>query len=117
MKRFAIALAAVVLAGFAATAVLSQPVAGQEKKVSEVHGTGCVQAGVEAGCLVLRDLRSGKLYSLLFKEPRPAVGDGIEFTALPHDGVTMCMQGVAVDVTGWARKDSLKCSLGDASGR
>jgi hypothetical protein len=75
-----------------------------------VRAEGCVEPGVEARCLVLRDLKSGKLYNLLVKEPRPVVGDGIEFTGVPFDGVTYCMQGVAVEVTTWTRKDHVKCT-------
>jgi hypothetical protein len=33
---------------------------------------------------------------------------------VPFDGVTYCMQGIAVKVTDWARKDSLKCSQDEA---
>ncbi len=73
MKAIVLAMALMTLA---ATAF-----AGPDQKAKEVRGEGCVQAGVEARCLVLKDLRSGKLYNLLAKEPRPQVGDGIEFTA------------------------------------
>jgi len=69
-----------------------------------------VEPGVEARCLVLTDAQSGKLYNLMFKGERPAVGDGIQFTGVPFDGVTVCMQGAPVRVTTWARKDSLQCA-------
>lgn len=74
-----------------------------------VHGQGCVASGVEAGCLVVRDLNSGTLYNLLIGGARPKVGEGIEFTGVPHEGPTMCMQGVPVNVTQWSGKDSIKC--------
>ncbi|MGP8253224.1 MAG: hypothetical protein ACLQHF_14435 [Terracidiphilus sp.] len=74
-----------------------------------VHGQGCVASGVEAGCLVLKDSGSGILYDLLISGARPQVGEGIEFTGIPHDGPTICMQGTPVKVTQWARKDSIKC--------
>lgn len=79
-----------------------------------VHGEGCVQAGVEAHCLVLRDLKTGHSYDLLFKAERPPVGMGIEFTGVLHPGPTACMQGAAVDVTQWTHKASIKCSPGQA---
>jgi hypothetical protein len=47
---------------------------------------------------------------VFIKDPKPSIGDGIEFTGVPHNGLTTCMQGIALDVTDWARKDSLKCS-------
>jgi hypothetical protein len=85
--------------------------AAPEKPVP-VHGQGCVAAGVEARCLVVRDLKTGKLYNLTFRGLQPAIGEGIEFEGLPHEGSTTCIQGVALDVTGWARKDTLKCKPG-----
>jgi hypothetical protein len=103
---------AVALTLFTAAAAIAW--AGAEPKAKEVRAEGCVEPGVEAHCLVLRDLKSGKLYNLLVKEPRPAIGDGIEFSGAPFDGMTYCMQGIAVEVTAWARKDSLKCSQGAA---
>jgi hypothetical protein len=42
------------------------------------------------------------------------VGEGIEFTGVPYDGVTMCMQGIPVRVTQWKHKDSLRCPQGEA---
>jgi hypothetical protein len=74
-----------------------------------VHGQGCVASGVQAGCLVVRDSNSGTLYNLLISGARPQVGEGVEFTGVPHEGPAMCMQGLPVNVTQWARKDSIKC--------
>ena len=104
MKRLVFALAAAVLAASAPVAV-----AGPAEKAKEIHGMGCVDPGVEARCLVVKDTKSGTLYNLRVKEPRPGVGEGIEFTGVAFDGVTTCMQGVAVTVTSWTKKDTLKC--------
>ncbi|HTX76940.1 MAG TPA: hypothetical protein VMD29_12100 [Terracidiphilus sp.] len=82
----------------------------QESK--KVEGAGCVEAGVEAGCLVLKDIRSGKTFNLIVSEPRPHAGEGIEFTGTLFDGVTTCMQGRAVQVASWEHKDTLKCAPG-----
>ncbi|HEX8713810.1 MAG TPA: hypothetical protein VF730_18190 [Terracidiphilus sp.] len=82
-----------------------------------VHAEGCVAAGVEAHCLVLRDLKSGHLYDLLFPAARPPVGLGIEFTGILHSGPTPCMQGIAVEVTTWTHKASIKCVPGQAGKR
>ena len=105
MKRVSLAVAAMLLA---ATAGASG--AGPAPEPKQVRAEGCVEAGVEMRCLVLKDVKSGKLYNLLVNEPRPNIGDGIEFTGVPFEGATYCMQGIAVKVTDWARKDSLKCS-------
>jgi len=105
MKRVLLALAAMTLAGAAGLAV-----AGSAQDSKEVRAKDCVEPGVEARCLMVKDVKSGKLYNVFIKEPRPAIGDGIEFTAVPYDGVTYCMQGIPVQVTRWERKNDLKCS-------
>ena len=104
MKAVAVAVVAVALLGAVAAfgAVLSP-----ESK--EVRAEGCVEPGIEVQCLIVKDIKSGTLYNLFVKEPRPSIGDGIEFTAVPFDGMTYCMQGTAVVVTHWARRHSLKC--------
>lgn len=82
-----------------------------------IHAEGCVQAGMEAHCRVLKDTKTGRFYSLLFKADQPPVGMGIEFTGTPHPGPNTCMQGAAVDVTTWAHKTSIKCAPGEAGKR
>ena len=98
---------------FAVMALASVAAAGQNRnsKPTPVHGHGCVEAGVEARCLVVKEAESGTLYNLIVKGARPAIGTGIEFTGVPFDGMPTCMQGVALEVSAWARKDSLKCAL------
>jgi len=108
MTRVVLVLAAVMFtAGIAAIAEKAQP-----SDVKQVRAEGCVEQGVEAGCLVVKDINGGKLYNILVKGLRPGVGEGIEFTGAPHDGPTSCMQGVALDVIKWTPKPSLKCSQG-----
>lgn len=109
MKRIRYAFAIILITCPAAPAFAAVP-----DKPVPIHGQGCVTAGVEARCLLVRDLKSGRLFSLVFKSIQPAVGDGIEFDALPHQGPSTCMQGKALDVTDWARKDTLKCKPGAA---
>ncbi len=109
MKR--IVFAAMVLAACAAGASQA-PGPGPAQRPKAIHAEGCVEAGVEARCLVLRDVKSGVVYNLLIKDARPQIGTGIEFTGTPFQGVTACMEGEPVNVTAWARKDSLKCMSG-----
>lgn len=106
MKRAILMFAVMILTAAASGARPSQP--------KPVRGEGCVQAGVEPHCLVLKDLKSGNLYDLLLKGARPPVGLGIEFTGMLHEGPTSCMEGIAIDVTEWMRKESLKCAPGEA---
>lgn len=103
----------VLIAGVAiAMAALPLRAAPQDDK--KVHAEGCVEAGVETGCLVVKDIKSGKVYNILVKDPKPKVGSGIEFTGAVHQGVTMCMQGTPVEVDHWEQKDTLKCGEGEA---
>ena len=102
-------LAAIALLGILVTAAA----AAQEPK--PVKGQGCVAAGVEASCLVVKDVKTGVLYNLFFKGTKPAVGTGIDFTGVPRDMMTICMQGTPLEVSNWSRVDALKCPSGQAS--
>lgn len=84
--------------------------AGPTQEVKPIHGQGCVEAGVEARCLVVKDLKSGVLYNLLIKGAQPAPGTGVEFTGVPFEGMTVCMQGTPVTVTAWKRLDTMQCT-------
>ena len=87
-------------------------VAAPEKTV-QIRAEGCVEAGLEARCLLVRDVRTGTQYEVFVKGVQPAIGTGIEFIGVPHRGVTTCTQGTAIDVQRWVRKD-LKCTQGTA---
>ncbi|HEY6248948.1 MAG TPA: hypothetical protein VI685_03245 [Candidatus Angelobacter sp.] len=77
-----------------------------------IYAAGCVQAGVEAGCLVVSNPRNKTTYNLLFKGKKPAIGSAIRFTGVSHDGPTSCMQGEAIDVKTWTAI-KMKCSTSD----
>jgi hypothetical protein len=119
MKSGSVKIAALV---FAAVLAIVQPQSGSQQTSSQqkppdspvpaktVSGLGCVEAGVEAGCLVLRDDKTKKLYNLYFSMPRkPQPGMGIRFRGTKKDGVTICMQGEAINVGNWSRAE-LACS-------
>ncbi len=107
----------VTLALVSSALVSSAPVPSQQPDIprpqnnepKKIHGEGCVEAGVEAKCLIVRDVKSGKLYNILVGEPRPALGEGIEFTVTLHQGAAVCMQGATIEVERWAHKESIKC--------
>ena len=86
---------------------------GAPQKPPPIRGEGCVESGVEARCLVVKDIKNGTQYNLFVKGIQPAIGSGIEFSGVPHRGISTCMQGTAVDVVSWTRKD-LKCTDGAA---
>ena len=105
MKRFAFAATLFALAIAAAAASAAPP-----PDANRIKGQGCVQAGVEAGCLVVKDMQSGKLYSLLIKGAKPAIGAGIDFSGAPVSGATTCMQGIPVQLSTWSNNETLQCS-------
>jgi hypothetical protein len=87
----------------AALPALAQPPActsapAKPARAGEISATGCVAAGVEAGCHVLTDAKSGKSYSLFFTGAAPAPGTAITFTGIPFTGVSTCMQANPVTV-------------------
>ena len=100
--------AAIALLGILVTAS-----AAQDPK--PVKGQGCVTAGVESSCLVVKDVKTGVQYNLFFKGAKPAAGTGIEFTGVPRDMMTTCMEGKPLEVSSWSRVDSLKCPAGPAT--
>jgi len=78
-------------------------------KATPVSGSGCVTAGVEGGCLMVTDSKTGAVYNVFFRgSKKPKVGTAIRFSGTPHDGPTTCMQGQAVNVTTWFQL-KMKC--------
>jgi hypothetical protein len=104
-------LSAAAIAGTLASYAIAY--SGPPEKPPQIRGEGCVEPGVEARCLVVKDVRSGELFNLFVKGVQPAIGSGIEFVGAPHHGMTTCTQGTAVDVLTWAHRD-LKCTQGTA---
>jgi hypothetical protein len=65
---------------------------------------GCVEAGVEAGCLVLR-ATDGKVYNVTAAKPAPAIGAYGEIVgAIKDDAMSICMQGSIVSPAAWTAK-------------
>ncbi|UWZ85632.1 hypothetical protein [Occallatibacter riparius] len=104
----AVSLLAIVVAS-GALAQQQPEIPKPQPEPKKVHGEGCVEAGVEPRCLVVRDVRAGKLYNIIVGDPRPTPGEGIEFTGTLRPGANVCMQGAAIEVERWARKDTIKC--------
>jgi hypothetical protein len=66
--------------------------------------TGCVAAGVEAGCLVLRTITS-KTYNISAAKPTPTPGSYGEVAGTLKSGaITTCMQGEVIDPAVWTLK-------------
>jgi len=109
MTRIRFSIASGLIAACAIAAAAQQTLPKPQPEPKKVHGEGCVEPGVDARCLVVRDLKAGKLYSIIVGDPRPTPGEGIEFTGTLHQGATVCMQGAAIEVEHWQRKESIKC--------
>ena len=75
-----------------------------------ISASGCVQAGVEAGCLVLTDKKTNTVYNLFFTGDKPQIDTAIHFTGTLHDGPTTCQQGTPVDVKKWEPLKKTKCT-------
>jgi hypothetical protein len=75
-----------------------QPIQPAAKPIA---GAGCVEAGVETGCLLLKDTKSKTLYNLFFTGNKPTLGAAIQFTGIAKVGVNTCMQGKPADVKEW----------------
>ncbi len=67
-----------------------------------IEATGCVEKGVEAGCLMLVTA-DGTKYNI-FADPRPALGTWISIRGTRHDGPTICMEGTPVRVQSWKKR-------------
>jgi len=106
-----------VVASLTLAAIPIAAAAAPPSDAKQVKGTGCVQAGAEAGCLVVKDTSSGYLYSLLIKGAKPAVGIGIDFAGAPISGATTCMQGIPVQISTWSHNESLQCSSTRGKGK
>lgn len=81
---------------------MGQPAGHAPGRGKTVHKSGKVEAGVEGGCLLVRDARDHKLYNVLFPTgKKPSAGEKISFTGSLSHGVSTCMEGIAVNVTSW----------------
>jgi hypothetical protein len=69
-----------------------------------IRAKGCLEQGVEAGCLIVKTFDGKHTYNVLFGNgKKPDVGAAISFEGVEHQGPTICMQGTAVVVKKWSR--------------
>src|ERR1700685_2300404 len=89
------------VAGLFSLAFLTPALADQPIKVK---ATGCVEKGVEAGCLVLRTI-TFQTYNISAAKPKPTPGTYGEVTGvIKFVAITPCMQGEVIDPASWIRK-------------
>jgi hypothetical protein len=90
-------------------AALSSALLAQTYGEETISGAGCVAAGVEGKCLVLKDAETWTLYNVFFVGPKPAPGTPIQFTGtFNRHTVSYCMQGKPVRVKEW-HQSSMPC--------
>jgi hypothetical protein len=102
-KSHFVCVAGVLLCCLAFSAKAQTPQDKSPSAGSVVHGSGCVEAGVEGGCIVLNDTKTGTDFNLFFKEKSPKIDTAISFEGTTNDNPNMCMQGRAVNVTKWTQ--------------
>jgi hypothetical protein len=69
-----------------------------------VVGRGCVEAGVEPGCLIATDMKTHEVYNLFFKsKTKPSIGTAISFQSSILNSPTTCMQGQPIQVEIWTK--------------
>jgi hypothetical protein len=71
-----------------------------------VSVTGCPVAGVEAGCIVIKDKDSGKTYDITSIKSGSKPFDlnqnlVVQLTGTPSDKATICMQGTPLENIEW----------------
>jgi hypothetical protein len=88
----------------AIVAVLALAAASPAFADQPIRVVGCVEAGVEAGCLVLR-AADGKVYNVTAAKPAPAIGAFGEIAGtIKDDAMSICMQGPIVSPAAWTAK-------------
>lgn len=101
-SKSAFILGLMLLLAVALAAGQSTPTGASAPRGKTIQKRGKVEAGVEGGCLILRDTRDHKLYNLLFRTgKKPQAGEQISFTGIQDDRATTCMEGIPVVVTSW----------------
>jgi len=107
LRKVFLALSLAVLS-FTTLSGLGQEQKGKEGRSEAVKGSGCVRRGVEAGCLILKESKSKKVYSLHFlADKKPDADTAISFEGKRQD-LDSCQQGTAVAVASWTAL-KMKC--------
>jgi hypothetical protein len=95
------------VAGSLAMAFVTQAFVTPCRADEPIKVTGCVSAGVEAKCLVLRTT-TGKTYDITAAKPAPTPGTyGDVDGTLKTDAVTTCQQGPAINPATWTEKGKI----------
>jgi hypothetical protein len=91
------------VAGLFSLACLTPALAEEPAKVK---ATGCVEKGVEPGCLILRTI-TFQTYDISAARPKPMPGTYGEVNGRIKSGFSHCMQGPIVDPARWTKKGKI----------
>jgi hypothetical protein len=83
------------------TAAVTQQSQAQGSRVSVL---GCVSRGVEAGCLIMTDNVSGKVYQINAAEPKPdpAKRLAVRLSGTIVNKISFCQQGPILEEIKWS---------------
>ena len=78
-----------------------------------VHILGCVKPGVEFGCLMMTDRKTGKTYQINSATPRPDPAQNlvVDLKGQIFAGVDFCMQGPILKEITWSYT-KMPCTAG-----
>lgn len=99
----------VVVAFMSSAGVAPAQVAGQGVSVF-----GCVRQGVEIGCLIIKDRKTGKAYQINAASPKPdpARNLAVKLKGQITQGVDFCQQGPILTAIAW-NYTKLRCVPGE----
>ena len=64
--------------------------------------SGCLEEGVEKGCYVVKDRRTGRTYNVMFPGRKPDIGMGFRAAGqVERNQMTTCQQGEPFRVQSW----------------
>ncbi|ESZ51048.1 hypothetical protein X731_03740 [Mesorhizobium sp. L2C054A000] len=96
MKSILFVLSATVLVGLAFSA-----------EAQQVTASGCAEAGVENGCIVMKD--GDKLYNITNATPKPTVGTYGTVIGSVSGDADICQQGTLLKAAEWKPDQSKVC--------
>jgi len=76
---------------------------------ADISVTGCVEPGVEAGCLLIKD--ADKTYNVTHAKPTPQVGQHGTVSGTLSEGISICQQGKILDPAVWTPDTGKSCPL------
>ena len=74
---------------------------------ADISITGCVEPGIEAGCLLIKD--AGTIYNVTHAKPTPQAGQHGTVSGTLSEGVDYCQAGMIIDPAVWTPEAGKSC--------